>query len=397
MATKMVAVEGFQTVERWIDRLSPDSERTNRFILTNFIEYLRQGGGKFSTYTPDDLVEYQKNARSNGEEFEILDEVQRYINSLKDLRLSSLETYYAIIKSFFAHNRAELPRDRKFKPRSEIAPVRGLLAPEEIRDMVLSSKPRYRAVFLSMFQGGMGQEEWEYWNLNGWEATKRQLDDKVSPLKIDLPGRKMLKHKKPYYTFIGSDAIDALRHYVEHVRPDRDDAIFFDQYGKPMTKTAVREYWRRQSYKMGLVILNKTKDLREMARTRHGKGLHEMRDTFRTLWSKAGALPFVGEFIMGHDIDPLNYDKSSVDVDFYRDAYVQAEDMLNLMSSDRAYGKVDIDQVKKQAIEIEELKTTIQRLQNGQGDVESLRAENREIRAQMQEIWQLLKKKPKGI
>jgi len=385
MAIKTAETEQPEMVERWLDRLSPASEKTNRFIFSKFLAWLQGKGGRFSTFSVEELVEFQKEA-GNGDAFKILDEVQSYINSLKDLRLSSLETYYAVIRSFFAHNRAELPKDKTFKPRSTVAPVRGSLPPQEIRDMVLAAKPRYRAIFLSMFQSGMGQEEFSFWNLNGWKTLKEQLDSGTKVIKIDLPGRKKKKFKRTYYTFIGKDAIDAIRHYVDNLRPDREDAIFFDQYGRPVTKTAVREYWRRLSYSSGLIEPNKSTDKSVIARTRHGKGLHELRDTFRSLWSKAPAQNFVGEFIMGHEIDPQNYDKSSVDVDFYREEYLLAEDILNIMSSDRAYGKVNESEVR-------DLKAEIERLKNGQGEVESLRAENREIREQMSEIWQLLKKK----
>ena len=102
----------------------------------------------------------------------------------------------------------------------------------------------YQAAYLCMFQSGMGQDEFEWWSNNGWEKLKEDLDKDLKVIKIDLPGRKMLKNERPYYSFIGSDAIDALRNWLKH-RPGKDKkgkptkAIFTDQFGKPLSKTGM--------------------------------------------------------------------------------------------------------------------------------------------------------------
>jgi hypothetical protein len=384
----MTNLEEYETVNKWLSRLSQSTRNVNIIIFSKFMEYLKQGQGKFNSLTPDELVEFQKNA-SNGELYDILDEIQGYINSQQNIRYNSLRKYYSTLRSFFAHNRVELPRDKSYRVKSEVPQVRGLLTPEEVRSMALASKPRYKAIFLSLLQGGMGLEEFDYWNKTGWPSLKDQLARSTRLVRVDLPGRKMKKHTQPYYTFLGRDAVDAIRNYVEHFRPDKTDAIFYDQNGNPVSKGSVQDYWKRLSYRVGLVKPQREKDLKARAKVRHGKNLHELRDTFRTLWSKSSAKYFIGEFFMGHTIDPQNYDKSSIDVNFYEKEYLKAESLLNIMSSAKPYGQVEEDRVLDLERQNEELREKMKELETPNLErFEDLASQVVELRKQLEAILQ---------
>ena len=211
-------LEGWTSVDRWLGRLAPSTAQRNRLILNRWMRWLRQSKTGFSKTTPDELITYQK-AAGNGELYDILDDiVQPFISQLNG-RYNYKMREYSGIRSFFAHNRAELPKDTTFKIRGDTEKVRGLLTVEDLRNLILASNPMYRAIFLSMFQGGMGLTEFEYWNLNGWEETKKQLEDmgdEFTPLKVNLPGRKLGRHKSLYYTLLNRDAVDALKSYVKY-------------------------------------------------------------------------------------------------------------------------------------------------------------------------------------
>ncbi len=83
---------------------------------------------------PDELVSYMENA-SRKEQYNLLDIVQNYILSLKGMRLKSLQYRYTVIRSFFIHNRAELPKDPNFRIRADVPPVKGTLTLENVRDI----------------------------------------------------------------------------------------------------------------------------------------------------------------------------------------------------------------------------------------------------------------------
>ena len=350
----------YETVEFWLSRLGETTRNLAIFHLERWLTWVYLNGVKFASMNPDELVEYQRNA-GNGEKFEILDLLQKYVGTQKGTH-SYKKTMYAYVRSFFMHNRVELPRDRGFTIRADKPQIVGELEPEEIRDTILSSKPVYRAAFLCILQGGMGQEEFTYWNKTGWDSLSKQLKRDLDIIKIDLPGRKMMKNKRKYFTLIGSDAIHAIKNWLPH-RPENTKAIFTDQYGNPLSKKAMREYWINHLRKVG-VVGPKTKGSGLGFRT--GKGLHELRDSFRSLWEKTTAKPSVAEFMMGHQVDPLEYNKAFRDEKWVRGEYKKALPMLQLMSSGRPYKQVDEDELEKLRSENKDLRKKIENAHTAQ-------------------------------
>lgn len=368
---RMDSIETYQTVKAWLSRLGDSTQRVARSNFNNWIQWVRENGGEFSEFTPDDLVEYQKNV-GNGDRFKILDTlIQPYLKQA-DIRLHTKRHRYTHIRSFFLHNRAELPKDPSLTLRAKKPPVMGTLELDDIRLVVLGSKPCYQAAFLSMFQGSMDQEMFTYWNEHGYESLVNQLaevskqprDERA--IKIELPGRKKAKFEKPYYTFIGPDAIDAIINWLPY-RPEDTHAIFTDNRGKPLAKSNLRHYWNYHLNRLGRVPENLTKKSE-----RTGKGLHEMRDVFRSQWSKSPANHIVGEYLMGHQIDPLEYDKSFRDVGYYRGEYLKALPMLQLISSGEPFGQVDKTEIQKLERIIKDQATKIENLESEKQEAESI-------------------------
>lgn len=337
-------MKGKTTVKNWLARLAPKTAKDYSYTFDRWMSWMDDNGGKFAGMTPDELVEYQKDSDRRSQ-YEILDHVQHYVVLATRTRIKTKARTYAIMRSFFLHNRAELPKDLHFKIRSDTPPVLGTLTVEEIRNATLVAKPRYRAALLSLFQGGMDQAEFEYWNQNGWEKLREDLLGNPNVIRIDIPGRKRFRNIKPFYTMIGGDAIEAIRTYLPK-RPEGGTAIFYTNRLTPITGGTLDAYWTRNLIRLG--IIKQVPQGERHSGTRYGKNLHEMRDVFRSQWEKSPAKGSVAEFMMGHlkQIDPNEYNKAFRDEDWVRREYLKALPHLQLLTSDRAFGKTDIDEVE---------------------------------------------------
>lgn len=348
-----MASEKFNTpkVEVWLGRLGPDTARVNGTIFNNFMRWVRVKGGEFKDYTPEDFIAYQMEA-TNSQRYKIVDLLQRFINS-EERRAGYKRKIRSTIRSFFAHSRCELPKDPRFIIRGDEQRVIGTLTLEEVKTLILRCNPAYQAIFLSMFQGGMGLAEVEYWSNNGYEELEEQLSDKkVGVIRVSLPGRKKARNERPYYTLLGSDAIDAIRGWLE-IRPSEAEAIFTNKYGGPITKNAIGLYWRRHLRDLGMI----TKKYNNDKSNRYGKNPHELRTLFRSQWEKTPAKISVAEYLMGHQVDPLDYNQAFKDEAWTRKQYELALPMIQIMSSGQPFGRVEAGEIEKLQARIKELET----------------------------------------
>lgn len=359
-----------ESVDNWLSRVSETTADNYVSWWGLFMDWLREEGGEFGDYTPDMLVEYQRGADDHAR-YDVLDMVQRWVLGLDGKRQSTKESYYGAVKSFFMHNRAELPKDPSFNIRGDKPPVRGKLTLEDVRDVCIRSRKAYRAIFLSMFQGAMGRKEVTYWNRHGWEELRHQLDKGARIIRVALPGRKQLRYDKSYYTFIGADAVKAVRDYLPERPEDAEEiAIFYNQYGNPIKREDIWYYWHRQLKRLGLIEPKQP----GYSGNRYGYNLHELRDLYRSQWEKTGVSGAVGEYFMGHKVDKNEYNKFYRDQKWTKRQYLKAMPLLNIMSSDRPYGRVDESEVQKLRREITEL-----------------RSEKKKRNNQDQELWKVVK------
>jgi len=346
-------------VERWLGRLAPGTAKKSRQMFNAWMRWVQGSNARFNQTTPDELVSYQRSAGSESE-YDVLDEiVQPYIVQ-KSGTHSYLSRLHSNIRSFFLHNRAELPKDKAFRIRPDKERVRGDLSIEDFRKIVLSSNEMYQATFLSMFQGGMDLASFEYWNLKGWPSLYEQLHNKdPMVVRVDLPGRKSGRNIKDFYTFIGHDAIKALRNYLPNPLSRGREAIFINRFGGPVKKNAVYQYWLRHLRRLGLA------ERKTDVGHRTGKNPHEMRDTFRSRWRISGVDVEVAEFFMGHDLDKLGYDKSpEAYPEWFEEQYLEAGPWLNVMTQDPQ--KVSVKEVHNLRMENRRLEEEIKKAQDAQ-------------------------------
>lgn len=376
---KIKKIKENKTIKFWNDRLSKTSEQMRMGGFVMFMDYLQNTDTKFKDYTPDQLVDYQREAVSYAR-YDILDQVQGWARSLEKstqpdgapkYRSSSINSAYSTIRGFFGHNRCELPRDRGFTLSGEIPPVEGDLTTEEIKEVVLSCKTGYKAIFLSIFQSGMDQESFIFWNENGYEALVKALKDNPKAIRITFPRRDKIKRKieKPFHTYIGTDAIDAIRKWLEK-RPDEVTAIFTSQTKNPINKESLALAWIYRLFKLGII----KKKRAGYSGNRYGKNVHELRDVFRSIWEKTPANKNVADFMMGHTIDPLDYNKACRDMDWTESEYLKALPWLNIMSGGAEMKRVE-DELNEKDARIEELEAEVARLRESPIDKEAFMEE----------------------
>ena len=304
-----------------------------------FLLYLEKSGIEpFNSMSPVELVQWVKDQPKIDDRYAVVDLLLGWKTELENskLRAKSIKTGLSIVRSFFDHNRATLPPDKKlWDIRPDTPEVDGELFAEEIRKMILSCNETYQAIYLCMFQAGLDKSSFLRWNAEGWESLQSQLAKGSHPIEIKINGRKMNRNKKPFHTYLGRDSVEALKLYINTVRPRGGTHIFYNKHGNPVSENSVYYYWLRHLRRLGLI-----RKQGHGKRNRYGKNPHEMRDTFRSLWTKSQADATIGEYCLGHTGDPLGYDKAYKDRDFRMREYLKAEPWLNIMSETEAYGQV---------------------------------------------------------
>ncbi len=414
---------------KWINKVS-DTTRLNYLrAFWHFLEFVNKRGGiswtdengeKHNAKTPTGLLKAQEILQGQGlkERYKILDVLQEWISSQK-FRYKTLKRKYHAVRSFFNHNRVSLPEDKSWTPTPDMIPTAGKLTIEDFRKIILSSNELYQAIMLMQFQGFMGGAEIMHVSHNSWSQIKKQLDKDEKFIRIDLPGRKHARFKRPYYTFIGTDAIEALKRYLAIRGPIKNgEPIFINKFGDPVNKAAYQTYFRRRILLGGIVdyqtpecpecggetrknIVGPTnkyaknqksrtvyicaecghtfptsnKIYKELIRNRYGMSPHELRDLARSAWETSPAKGIVAEFFMGHSIDPNNYNKFfKTDPDWVKSQYRRANPWLNIMSED------------PRKIPVTELERLTEKTVQQNGKIDYLEDENRKLEEKLLEL-----------
>lgn len=313
-------------VERWAgDRYY------YKVIFNDWLKWLKARG--WPDPTPEGLVAFQERAAGR-ERYRLLDLIGEYVSE-RGGTYRSMRTRYCVLRSFFLHNRVDLPRER-FEPRPTRAPAEGRLTVEAVREIVVASPLRYKCVYLTVWMGLMDLERFQRFNLSYAERLVGHLRARGprAPLRVNfMAGRK--RNHEPFYTFIGRDALEAWLKYFEQERgwPKPGEPLALNRAGEALMKNTIRSFHRLLLERIG--FLNKRR--RGSRASRYGLNIHEFRDVARSLLEKAKEKGFnttCAEFWMGHAIDALNYNKFyKLDPDYVERQYRIAEEYLNIVSN----------------------------------------------------------------
>ena len=383
-------LENSDVVKSWMRRLR--SQETRDKFLFLFVKYFKwvQKQGKFST--PDELIEHKQTAQNDKERYLHIDLAEDYFAQAE---LSSFQekSAYTAIRSFYKHNKAALPAySLNFKQTPlKLVVTQQPITLDELKTLLATAGAREKAIFLVMLQGGIDRSTLaEYFNFFAWSQITKQLgsedpenwDLSRLPIHVNLT---RVKTRVEYYTFLSVDAVKALQQWL-NVRKtlmgkpmQNGEAIFLTPQRSALKKESISTIFNRLAIAAGL----ESKKYGKASEIRYRFHAHELRDTFRSACTVAGVAHPVAEYMIGHSIDKLGYDKSpQVYPEHFKNEYAKVESMLNIFSS-QALGLRKIEELerklsdKDQIIESlvkngSELKEKVQKMEESRESLEAL-------------------------
>jgi hypothetical protein len=258
--------------------------------------------------SPDEAITW---ARETQDKHEVLDAVQTWVNSLT-ARYNTKRIAYATLRSFFLHNRVDLPSDRWYRMRGDEAPVERKLTVDHVRTLIGLAIQPWRSAILVKWQALLDNEGLIYVSNHHADAIVKALKANAEICKLTIPGRKRTRNERGFYTFIGPEALASLREYFETERgwPKPNEPVWVyatvNHRGQPIQVRAFQEAWMRLLRRARLIPKEKSND----SGTRYGFNMHNTRDLAISLLNTApGFNPLCAEFWAGHEIDPLGYNQ----------------------------------------------------------------------------------------
>lgn len=410
-------------VRRWLSGLAESTGENRLPMLEDFFEFIGFG--------PSEAVEFQ---RLHPNDYGFVDSLYEWLKGNSNLMVSSMKSRASTIRGFFLANRAPMPRD-KHTFHSDRAPVLGELTVDELRRILHSCNRNYRAAYLVQFMSGSGVGELVHINTHHADHVWDEVRKGARIIRLDMPGRKANRNVSPYYTFIGSDAIDALRDLFHSRGWKRDTVLFRTEYGDPISKRSLHAYFRDHAISLGIIkrhtppciecggktvrrkrkvkqkdkkpknttyyvclacqVVHKASDYKishsQRGGIRYRMKTHELRDLFSTEWGRAqayfGVVDFAGDFFMGHvmNVDPLQYKKIMNDKRFGLEQYRLAMPMLNILTQDPR--KIERSEVHSK-LEASEVKVDVLTR-----ELTDLRRELKAFKADSKERWRQLEQR----
>ncbi len=303
-------------IKQWIKNLSPASVKTYLSIMRSFC--------KRNRLTPERILE----KATNQPKIFLREVLQEDVNKIKGTYRTK-QSVMTTIRGFCAYHDAPLPVDRRFNIRNLTTSSKINLTPETLRTM-LNHKGlslRDRSLDVVMYYSFSGLDQIVYINEKCFTQIRTQIDAGITPIKIDIPGRKEKKEQSWYYTLIGTEATKLLKQHLEEANIKKPP-IWRSQPvkdGNPISKREIQSLWLELALKCK--VAHKTADS-----NRYGAPIHELRDIARSQWELSPSNKGLAEYMMGHArrVDPYGYTKPWLhDHEWARGEYRRAEPYLN--------------------------------------------------------------------
>lgn len=241
----------------------------------------------------------------------------------------SAEMRVHVIRSFYATFDITVRFKGRYKlPKSKVENPRIKFKPEDIwkvKALVEHARtPRDRAIVLFHFQGGLDVSS--LCSLN-YGDVREGLEKGEHPLKVELM---RVKTGVEFYTFVGKDAIDALKAYLADMRSrgvvfEDKTPLFLQERGKGRLKPYnIQTMMKDLAVRAGFVSEgNNGYEFNPL-------GTHSLRESFGSIMINSGVPDTVVDFWLGHEIGDMARAYKTTQFEALRKMYLEREHLLSI-------------------------------------------------------------------
>ena len=285
----------------------------------------------------------------------------------KGIASKTAHTYVNSVRSFYATFDVYVKlKGRSRLPRARVENRRMILSNVDVKRLVNHAvSPRDRAMILTMFQGGMDVS-----TLCGlkYGDVADGLED--HPLKLKLQREKT---GTEFYTFLGRDAVEALKAYLNDARAkglkfnNNTPLLLKESHkalkGESVTTNLAQDMLRKLAVKAGFV------DEEMNGMHFNPLGPHALRESFGSIMSNKGVPDSIVDFWLGHEIGEMAEAYKRTQFEDLKRIYLEKEVFLSVSTG----GELE----ETLRAELDEKSGQLQTLVNG------LATENMELKDRM--------------
>ena len=288
----------------------------------------------------------------------------------KGLSDKMAHTYVNAIRSFYATFDIVVKfKGRSRLPKPKVTTRRLLLKPADVKRLIDHAPTlRDRAIILVMFQSGIDVST--LCSLK-YKDVKNKLED--HPLKLDLVRGKT---GVEYYTFLGRDATEALKAYLNDLKAkginlgDNDPLFVKYLYDKVITKDG-KEIKKPKPIKPHNVQVM----LREVAKKAgfingderfNPVSPHALRESFSSILVSNKVPTTIVDFFLGHELGELARAYQRVEVERLRQIYLEVEKHLSIVQPPTVIKEIEErlrNQIERQNMIIQSLEARLKRME----------------------------------
>jgi integrase len=371
-------------VKRWLDSIVKSGTKYNyRSAFKVFLEYSKLSPSQLIDEAVEDSkkdprqrkdvlltrilgfyawlkTDYEKKSRGTGPHYVVG-------KGLSD-KLASM--YTSAIRSFYATYDLQVRlKGRRRIPKARVTNKRMIVGSEQVRVLVEHARsPRDRALILVNFQGGLDASTLcsiKYGDIAEGLAKNEH------PLKLEL---QRPKTGTDFYTFIGHDAIEALKAYIADMKQrgvnfTHSAPLFLQGKSKEaMLTDNVQDMMKEVAIRAGFI------DTKNNGHAFNPLGPHALRESFGSIMTNSGVPDTIVDFWLGHAIGELAEAYKSVQFESLKKMYLDREKLISISAQ-----KVDVEEMKeKLRVEVEQQNRQLQVMVN------SLVTENMDLKNRMQ-------------
>ena len=237
-------------------------------------------------------------------------------------------------------------------PKSRVENKRIVFKPEDVwkvKALVDHARtPRDRAIVLFHFQGGLDVST--LCDLNYGDVVEG-LEKNSHPLKIETM---RVKSGVEFYTFVGQDAIDALKAYLADMKSRGVDftnktPLFVQERGKKRLRTHnIQTMMKELAVRSGFVTLGNN------GNSFNPLGTHSLRESFGSLMINSGVPDTIVDFWLGHEIGDMAKAYKETQFENLKRMYLEREHLLAVSTSkgENEKTKAEVKEVKDDLYEL---------------------------------------------